>query len=69
MAQKSKNPPAGGARRARKCDRLAAYHASEHNSAFSSIQSLRVAHLARRFALPQALAAAVASLVYGEVRG
>jgi hypothetical protein len=39
MAQKSKNPPAGGARRARKCDQLAAYHASEHNPSLAYLQA------------------------------
>jgi hypothetical protein len=38
MTVKAKNPPAGGARRARECDRLGAYHGSEHKHPASDFQ-------------------------------
>jgi hypothetical protein len=67
MAPKKMNPASGAADRARNCFAVAAT-GSENNAPKPEIQDRRAHWLARRFRLSLAMAEAVATLHFGEVR-
>ena len=64
MNQKRKTPTAGDCGRRKSVSLGFITNQSEHNYPAHSLQDLRIAHLARRFRLPPALAAAVANLAF-----
>lgn len=63
MTPKKLNPAARGAGRAPECRLLASFDTPE-NTTTSSLHAMRVAHLARRYALPPRAAGLLASLVF-----
>ena len=67
MTHEKLSPPdcAGGAR---ECDLAGKLIVSENNPSANYLQPLRVAHLARRFALAPSVARVVADLAFSEVR-